>query len=99
MHSASLLITILAAISPSVAAPASPVALQKRADFDAPDGGDVTILNYALTLEYLERRFYMEGLKNYTNVSLHDAGFKHGFYEQLQEIYADEEVRYILPFC
>jgi hypothetical protein len=62
-------------------------------DFNAPPGGDVTILNYALTLEYLERKFYQEGLANYTQADFVAAGFPDPFYDNLKEIYYDEEVR------
>ncbi|ROV97955.1 hypothetical protein VSDG_04851 [Cytospora chrysosperma] len=91
MHSSTLLLTALTAISPAFAAPTDNVALQKRANFDAPDGGDVTILNYALTLEYLERKFYYEGLQNYSEKAFHEAGFKNGFYGDLLQIFDDEE--------
>ena len=65
-------------------------------DFMPPPGGDVTILNYALILEYLERKFYMEGLKNYTQDDFVDAGFKDPFYANLMEIYFDEEVGFLI---
>lgn len=61
-------------------------------DFAAPPGGDATILNYALTLEYLERKFYQEGLNNFTQAQFIAAGFPDPFYANLQEIYADEQV-------
>jgi len=61
-------------------------------DFNPPPGGDVTILNYALTLEYLERKFYQEGLANYTQADFVAAGFPDPFYDNLKEIYYDEEV-------
>lgn len=67
--------------------------LEKRANFDPPPGGDVTILNYALTLEYLERKFYQEGLANYTQKDFEMAGLPEDFYNNLKEIYFDEEVR------
>ncbi|KAE8442359.1 hypothetical protein EG329_003430 [Mollisiaceae sp. DMI_Dod_QoI] len=60
-------------------------------DYNAPPGGDVTILNYALTLEYLERKFYQEGLANYTQADFVAAGFPDPFYANLKEIYYDEE--------
>lgn len=98
MHSTALLLTIITAISPVFAAPADNVALQKRADFDAPDGGDVTILNYALTLEYLERKFYYEGIRNYSQKAFSKAGFKNGFYGDLLQIFSDEQVKHTYPF-
>lgn len=66
-------------------------------DYNAPPGGDTTILNYALTLEYLERKFYMEGLANYTQADFVAAGFADPFYANLKEIYYDEEVCSYLP--
>jgi hypothetical protein len=62
-------------------------------DYNAPPGGDVDILNYALTLEYLERKFYQGGLANFTQAQFVAAGFADPFYANLQEIYLDEEVR------
>lgn len=85
MRSSSSLMALLA--SSSMAAP-----LEKRSNYDAPAGGDVTILNYALTLEYLERKFYQEGLANYTAEDFSVAGCSETFYENLKEIYFDEMV-------
>lgn len=48
------------------------------------------ILNYALTLEHLEDRFYREGLANYTQAQFAAAGFNAAFYQNLQEISFDE---------
>lgn len=61
-------------------------------DYAAPPGGDITILNYALTLEYLERKFYQEGLANFTQAQFVAAGFADPFYDNLKEIYYDEKV-------
>jgi hypothetical protein len=55
-------------------------------------GGDVTILNYALTLGYLERKFYQEGLANYTQADFVAAGFPDPLCANLCEIYYDEKV-------
>lgn len=49
----------------------------------------MTILNYALTLEYLERKFYMGGLAQFKQVDFVNAGFPDPFYANLQEIYYD----------
>jgi len=71
---------------------AAPVEQRATAsDFNPPPGGDTTILNYALTLEYLERQFYKEGLANYTQADFVAAGFVDPFYSNLKEIYFDEE--------
>ncbi len=51
---------------------------------------DGVILNYALTLEYLERAFYLEGLKNYTQEDFVAAGFEDPFYSNLERIAGDE---------
>lgn len=61
-------------------------------DFNPPPGGDTTILNYALTLEYLERNFYMGGLANFTQAQFVAAGFPDPFYANLKTIYNDEKV-------
>ncbi|KAI9849859.1 MAG: hypothetical protein M1837_000073 [Sclerophora amabilis] len=63
---------------------ASPVVKRQAID-------DFGILNYALTLEYLERKFYQEGLANYTKDAFVAAGFVDPFYKNLQEIYKDEQ--------
>lgn len=92
--------------STSLAAPLQRPALLQRAawlqrrnattnstsNYDPPPGGDVTILNYALTLEYLERKFYQEGLANYTAKDFKAAGCKDTFYENLKTIAEDEKV-------
>ena len=51
---------------------------------------DVGILNYALTLEHLEDKFYREGLANYTQADFIAAGFPDPFYDNLKEISFDE---------
>lgn len=87
-------IAALAASSVVIAAPT-----EKRAlNYNAPAGGDGAILNYALTLEYLERKFYQEGLANFTQQQFIDAGFADPFYTNLREIYYDEKVYCTLHF-
>ncbi|KAM4055129.1 ferritin-like domain-containing protein [Hirsutella rhossiliensis] len=53
--------------------------------------GDVDILNYALTLEFLESKFYSEGLSNFTEANFLDAGFSKEFYKNLKGISQDEK--------
>lgn len=65
--------------------------IEERQTYTVP-GGDVTILNYALTLEYLERKFYMEGLAQFSHDDFVDAGFPDPFYDNLKEVYYDEMV-------
>ncbi|KAJ0159147.1 hypothetical protein CTA2_10235, partial [Colletotrichum tanaceti] len=67
--------------------------LEKRANYDPLPGGDSTILNYALTLEYLERAFYAQGLKNFTEADFCEYAGEVGekFYKNLRIIYEDEK--------
>ncbi|KAF9879285.1 hypothetical protein CkaCkLH20_03518 [Colletotrichum karsti] len=67
--------------------------LEKRANYDPLPGGDVDILNYALILEYLEREFYSQGLRNYTEADFCEFAGNDGsrFYKNLQNIYEDEK--------
>ena len=57
---------------------------------NAPNITDADILNYALTLEHLEDKFYRDGLANYTADQFAAAGFDSTFYYNLKEISADE---------
>ncbi|KAL8657229.1 MAG: hypothetical protein Q9226_002124 [Calogaya cf. arnoldii] len=80
--------TLAASLAVS-AVQASP--LGKRNQVTTPTVNDGIILNYALTLEYLERKFYMEGLANYTREEFIADGFEDPFYDNLKEIYFDEQ--------
>ncbi|KAL9039208.1 MAG: hypothetical protein Q9214_004972 [Letrouitia sp. 1 TL-2023] len=51
---------------------------------------DADILNYALTLEHLEDKFYREGLSNFTQSDFADAGFDATFYNNLKMVSSDE---------
>ena len=51
---------------------------------------DADILNYALTLEHLEDKFYREGLANYTESDFAAAGFDSTFYNNLKTVSSDE---------
>ena len=66
---------------------ASPV--EKRVVTPKVDDG--IILNYALTLEFLERKFYQEALAKFTRADFVAAGYADPFYDNLQEIYVDEQ--------
>ena len=56
----------------------------------APTVTDADILNYALTLEHLEDKFYRDGLANYTADQFAASGFDSTFYNNLKEISSDE---------
>lgn len=62
-----------ALVSSAFVALAAAAPLEER---QAMKGGpsDIAILNYALTLEYLEMNFYMQGLNNYTEKDFLAAG-------------------------
>lgn len=79
-------VAALSAVGLSIA---SPIDIEKRVATPKVDDG--IILNYALTLEYLERAFYRGGLENFTQAEFVAAGFEDPFYENLQTIYFDEQ--------
>src|ERR1700760_450154 len=79
MKVATYITASFAIVGSSVAGP-----LKKRTYTDA------DILNYALTLEHLEDKFYREGLANFTQAQFADAGYGATFYENLKEISYDE---------
>lgn len=70
---------------------ASPTEVQKRHTVSTPKVDDGIILNYALTLEYLERKFYQEGLQKFSRNDFKKAGYGDTFYDNLLEIYEDEK--------
>lgn len=51
---------------------------------------DAQILNYALTLEYLESTFYNQSLEKFSKADFDAAGLPSYFYGDLKEIAADE---------
>ena len=53
-------------------------------------GSTADILNYALTLEHLEDKFYREGLANFTQADFQAAGFDATFYSNIKEVSSDE---------
>ncbi|KXT11142.1 hypothetical protein AC579_4951 [Pseudocercospora musae] len=54
------------------------------------DFNDFDVLNYALTLEHLEDKFYREGLANFTEAQFASAGYDSTFYSNLVKVSADE---------
>ncbi len=52
---------------------------------------DEIILNYSLTIEFLQRAFYRDGLSSFQQAHFVSAGFQDPFYDNLQEIYSDEQ--------
>ncbi|KAF2431481.1 hypothetical protein EJ08DRAFT_669878 [Tothia fuscella] len=82
MKWATSITSVLTFAGPSIAA-----AIGKRQSYNITD---VQVLNFALTLEHLEDRFYREGLANYTEAHFTAAGFDRTFYRNLKEISFDE---------
>lgn len=78
--------TLLASLAATLSI-ANPI--EKRVS--TPVVNDGIILNYALTLEYLERAFYREGIAKFTQDDFVKAGFADPFYANLQTIYFDEQ--------
>ena len=52
---------------------------------------DVTVLQFALTLEHLENTFYKEALGNFTQQMFMDAGYSATYYNNVKYIATDEE--------
>jgi len=63
---------------------ASPVSKRQAAYTDA------DILNYALTLEHLENKFYSEGLAKFSEADFEAAGYPYWTYENVNETAYDE---------
>ena len=57
---------------------------------EAPFGGPIDVLNYALTLEHLESAFYRDGLAAIGEAGITGLGFQGGVFDYLQEIGAHE---------
>jgi hypothetical protein len=63
---------------------------QSEGDADAPFGGPVDVLNYALTLEHIETAFYRDGLAAIGEAGITGLGFQPGVFEWLGVIGAHE---------
>lgn len=86
-----ILIVIVASLSVCTTAALQP---RKRALNATTDDGFV--LNFALTIEYLQRAFYEGGLDSFSQSDYVTAGFEDPFYDNLQQIYSDEQSHAIL---
>lgn len=62
----------------------------RQAQPAAPEGGDITILQYALTLEHLENAFYMEALERFNPEDFEAVGLGRDFYNNVEQIQLDE---------
>jgi len=71
----------------AMAGPSIGAAIHRR----APNVTDVDILNFALTLEHLESKFYRDGLLQFKEGDFATAGYDAAFYDNLVEISADED--------
>ena len=64
----------------------TPVAGTPMAGEEAPFGGPIDVLNYALTLEHLEASFYRDGLAQIGGAGITGLGFQQGVFDYLSEI-------------
>lgn len=53
---------------------------------------DLDVLNFALSLEYLENDFYQQGLSNYTAQNFSDAGFSKSSRHEIERIASHEKI-------
>ncbi|KAL8953479.1 MAG: hypothetical protein Q9222_000683 [Ikaeria aurantiellina] len=81
-----LSIAALAAVAAAAPAKNSLLALRQA----APQITDGTILNYALTLEHLEDKFYRDGLANFSASDFTAAGFPASTRDKIREVSFDE---------
>lgn len=72
MKTTLLISSVLLAVSGVFSNPVPASIQQRDANADAPTVTD--ILNYALTLEHLEKAFYQEGLSHFDDKAFKDAG-------------------------
>lgn len=77
--------SIAAIVAAASVASAGPVLRRQAATVT-----DVDILNYALTLEHLEDKFYRDGIAKFTQGDFIQAGFPDPFWDNLQEVSKDE---------
>ncbi|KAL8680489.1 MAG: hypothetical protein Q9186_003332 [Xanthomendoza sp. 1 TL-2023] len=85
----STLFSVAAFAAVAAAAPAKNNLLAIRQA--APAITDATILNYALTLEHLEDKFYRDVLDKFTEGDFEASGFKAPFYANLKTVSKDEQ--------
>jgi hypothetical protein len=69
---------------------AAPVHLRRQNNATAGNIDDSVILNYALTLEFLEAEFYKQGLNNFSDTDFQNAGFV-GVRDRIVEIGGQEQ--------
>ncbi|KAL8915164.1 MAG: hypothetical protein Q9171_000283 [Xanthocarpia ochracea] len=86
MKSTFFSVAAFAAIAAAAPAKNSLLAIRQA----APAITDADILNYALTLEHLENRFYLQVLDKFSEGDFESAGFEAPFYANLKTVSKDE---------